>query len=130
MPLRAHGRNVVDARGRRFKLASVNWYGASDELFIPGGLDIQHRDVIAATIRVGTSSSGVAVSPDGTTAYVINSDNSGFGTVSVINTATNAVTNTISVGIRPTAVTVSPDGSTAYVTNSGEDAIAFSDEVD
>lgn len=29
----------------------MNWYGASDELFVPGGLDIQHRDVIAQTIR-------------------------------------------------------------------------------
>jgi len=51
MPLRTKGRNIVDATGRPFKLASVNWYGGSDELFIPGGLDIQHRSVIAASIR-------------------------------------------------------------------------------
>ncbi|KAI1083332.1 glycoside hydrolase family 5 protein [Whalleya microplaca] len=52
LPLRTHGRDVVDATGRRYKLASVNWYGASDEVFIPGGLDVQHRSVIAATIRL------------------------------------------------------------------------------
>lgn len=51
LPLRTRGRDVVDAHGRRFKLASVNWYGASDELFIPGGLDIKHRDEIAQIIR-------------------------------------------------------------------------------
>lgn len=51
LPLSARGRDVVDRDGRRFKLASVNWYGASDELFIPGGLDVQHRSVIAQTIR-------------------------------------------------------------------------------
>ncbi|CAK7208179.1 hypothetical protein SBRCBS47491_000004 [Sporothrix bragantina] len=51
LPLRTRGRNIVDATGRRYKLASVNWYGASDEHFIPGGLDVQHRDVIAKTIR-------------------------------------------------------------------------------
>ncbi|KAI1132251.1 endoglucanase E1 [Nemania abortiva] len=51
MPLRAQGRDVVDATGRRFKLSSVNWYGGSDELFIPGGLEVQHRSVIAASIR-------------------------------------------------------------------------------
>ncbi len=51
LPLRAKGRDVVDANGRRFKLASVNWYGASDELFIPGGLDVRHRDDIARTVR-------------------------------------------------------------------------------
>ena len=31
LPLRIKGRHVVDAKGKRFKLASVNWYGASDE---------------------------------------------------------------------------------------------------
>ncbi|AEO70062.1 fec51aae-d90a-42f5-af7c-106785e1126a [Thermothielavioides terrestris] len=51
LPLRTRGRDVVDANGRRFKLASVNWYGASDELFVPGGLDVRHRDDIAALIR-------------------------------------------------------------------------------
>lgn len=50
-PLRTQGRHIVDARGSRFKLASVNWYGASDELHIPGGLDVQHRRDIALTIR-------------------------------------------------------------------------------
>ncbi|KAK9421975.1 putative Glycoside hydrolase family 5 domain-containing protein [Seiridium unicorne] len=51
LPLSTQGRDVVDTHGRRFKLASVNWYGASDELLIPGGLDVQHRSVIAQTIR-------------------------------------------------------------------------------
>ncbi|KAG7293357.1 hypothetical protein NEMBOFW57_003405 [Staphylotrichum longicolle] len=51
LPLRAKGRNVVDANGRRFKMSSVNWYGGSDELFIPGGLEVVHRDVIARTVR-------------------------------------------------------------------------------
>ena len=50
-PLRTKGRNIVDDTGIRFKLISVNWYGASDILQIPGGLDIQHRDDIARTIR-------------------------------------------------------------------------------
>ncbi|CAI4213739.1 unnamed protein product [Parascedosporium putredinis] len=51
LPLRTRGRDVVDARGRRVKLASVNWYGASDELFASGGLDARHRDDIARLIR-------------------------------------------------------------------------------
>jgi endoglucanase len=52
LPLSTKGRNIVDTNGRRFKLSSVNWYGASDELFVLGGLDVQHRDVIAQTIRM------------------------------------------------------------------------------
>jgi endoglucanase len=51
LPLRTRGRYIVDAAGRRFKLASLNWYGASDELFVPGGLDVQHRSVIVDTIK-------------------------------------------------------------------------------
>ncbi|KAK0657507.1 glycoside hydrolase superfamily [Cercophora newfieldiana] len=51
LPLRTKGRDIVDQKSRRFKLASVNWYGASDELFIPGGLDVRHRNDIAELIR-------------------------------------------------------------------------------
>ncbi|KAK4153402.1 endoglucanase [Chaetomidium leptoderma] len=51
LPLRTRGRDIVDAHGRRFRLASVNWYGASDEQFVPGGLDVRHRDEIASVVR-------------------------------------------------------------------------------
>ncbi|KAL9533918.1 Endoglucanase [Sphaerulina musiva] len=50
-PLRTAGRQIVDANGHRVKLASINWYGASDIYFVPGGLDFRHRDEIAATIK-------------------------------------------------------------------------------
>ncbi|OAA82491.1 Glycoside hydrolase, subgroup, catalytic core [Akanthomyces lecanii RCEF 1005] len=51
LPLRTRGRHIVDAAGDRFKLLSVNWYGASDSLFVPGGLETRHRGDIARTIR-------------------------------------------------------------------------------
>ncbi|KAK5136457.1 hypothetical protein LTR08_003102 [Meristemomyces frigidus] len=35
----------------RYKIAALNWYGASDLYFVPGGLDSRHRSEIAATIR-------------------------------------------------------------------------------
>lgn len=93
-PLSTKGRDIIDARGKRCKLISVNWYrmsinpllyryqisfsnaesseqlhnadnlsqlsnnvlvdlrlGGSDELFVVGGLNLQHRSVIARTIR-------------------------------------------------------------------------------
>ena len=56
----------------------------------------------------------MAVSPDGTRAYVTNL---GSGTVSVIDTDTNTVIATITVGSGPAGVAVSPDGTRAYVTN-------------
>ena len=55
--------------------------------------------VVTDTITVGSTPRGVAVSPDGTRAYVTNYVDS--DTVSVINTTTNTVIKTIGVGTRP-----------------------------
>ena len=72
-------------------------------------------NTVIATIPVGGQPWAVAVSPDGTRAYVTNRE----GTVSVIDTATNTVTATIPVGPTAFGVAVSPDGTRAYVTNGG-----------
>lgn len=63
---------------------------------------------------VGRDPSGVAVSTDGSRAYVANSADR---SVSVVNTATGAVTGSISVGGTPSAVAVDPrpGSSRAYV---------------
>lgn len=50
-PFRTKGRHILDARNKVVKLTSINWYGASDIKFIPSGLDVRHRDDIAALIR-------------------------------------------------------------------------------
>jgi uncharacterized repeat protein (TIGR01451 family) len=70
-------------------------------------------NVVTATVTVGNGPQGVAITPDGTRAYVVNffSNN-----VSVIDTATNTVT-TVDVGTNPFGVAITPDGAGAYVTN-------------
>src|SRR5262249_789210 len=71
-------------------------------------------DAVTATISVGHSPLGVAVTQDGSKVYVANtSDNA----VSVITTATDRVTTTIPVGIQPRGVAVTPDGGKVYVAN-------------
>jgi aryl-phospho-beta-D-glucosidase BglC (GH1 family) len=50
-PLKTRGRDIVDQDGRRIKLISVNWYGASDVDMVPGGLHAQNRTRIARVIR-------------------------------------------------------------------------------
>jgi len=67
-----------------------------------------------SSLGVGTSPLYIAVTPDGTRAYVTNN---GLNTVSVINTATIAIVKSIAVGSKPTGIAVSPNGSTVYVTN-------------
>jgi YVTN family beta-propeller protein len=71
-------------------------------------------NTVTATVGVSAQPRFVAVSPDGTHAYVANS---GPGTVSVIDTATNTVVENIGVGDEPTAIAIFPDGTHAYVTN-------------
>jgi aryl-phospho-beta-D-glucosidase BglC (GH1 family) len=51
LPLSTCGRWIVDRQRRRVKLASVNWYGASDTELVPGGLDRVTIASVARTIR-------------------------------------------------------------------------------
>ena len=65
-------------------------------------------------ISVGEGSSGLAVSPDGTQAYVTNT---GSKSVSVIDIATDEVSQTIAVNFAPTGLAFSPDGTKVYFTD-------------
>jgi aryl-phospho-beta-D-glucosidase BglC (GH1 family) len=38
-PLSTKGRYIIDAHGKRVRLAGVNWYGASEDIGVPAGLD-------------------------------------------------------------------------------------------
>ncbi len=76
---------------------------------------------IGGNITVGASPFGVAVSPDGSKAFVTNYISN---TVSVINTATNTVTATVNVGTNPSFIAISPDGSKAFVTNLSSNTVS------
>ena len=52
MPLSASGRFIVDAHGRRVRLAGVNWYGFHEDLGVAPGLDRTHRRTLAKTIAL------------------------------------------------------------------------------
>jgi YVTN family beta-propeller protein len=88
-----------------------------------------------ATVPVGDDPTGLALTPDGSEVWVVNTTLSssatgsssvtgpplgtGTGSVSVVSTATNEVLGTVPVGSGPIDVAFSPDGRTAYVTNNG-----------
>lgn len=56
-PLSASGRYIVDARGRRVRLAGVNWYGAHEDDGVVSGLDRTDRVRLAQAIaRLGFNS--------------------------------------------------------------------------
>jgi endoglucanase len=49
-PLSTSGRFIVDANGKRVRLAGVNWYGASEDMGVPAGLDTVHRNLLSQLI--------------------------------------------------------------------------------
>jgi YVTN family beta-propeller protein len=79
-------------------------------------VDIPHFRVIKI-IAVGTQPYGVAVSPDGTRAYVTNYNNGAASTVSVIDTTPNTVGTTINVGNGAQSIVITPDNRKVYVAN-------------
>ncbi len=81
-------------------------------------------NTVVATVPVGSLPQGVAVTPDGTHAYVANEFSN---TVSVIDTTSNTVVATVTVGNRPLGVAVTPDGKHAYVTNEGSNNVSVID---
>jgi YVTN family beta-propeller protein len=64
---------------------------------------------------------GVAVSPDGATVYVTDTEQ---GTVAVINATTGRINRMIKVGQLPWQVVVSANGQTVYVANPDSDTIS------
>src|SRR6266480_3375071 len=81
-------------------------------------------NTVTATVTVGGSPNGVAVTPDGAHVYVANISD---GTVSVIATATNTVSATVTVGVAPISVAVTPDGAHVYVANFNDNTVSVID---
>ena len=69
-----------------------------------------------ATVTVGGTPYGIAITPDGKYAYVTNFEN-----VSVIDTATNKLVETIATAKFTQGIVITPDGKYAYVTSSSSD---------
>ncbi len=84
---------------------------------------------LTATVPVGINPLGVAVSPDGNKVYVTNANYDRKGTISVIDTAVNKVTDTIDVGDKysPCGIAVTPDGEKLYVANRDINAVSVID---
>jgi len=70
--------------------------------------------VVATVPLAGVCPQGLAITPDGTLAYVTGECSNA---VSVINTATGTVVATVPVGDDPSGVAITPDGTRAYVAN-------------
>jgi YVTN family beta-propeller protein len=81
---------------------------------------------VLTTVSVGSNPQGIAVRPDGAFAYVANRLGD---SISVINTATNAVTATINLpsGAGPGFLAITPDGTRAFVANQFNNTVSVVD---
>lgn len=90
------------------------------------------RNAVIATIHVGDTPAGIAITPDSRFAYVANNNNDGISngdSVSVINLKTNTVLTTITDSSfnEPYTITINKAGTKAYVTNSNSTTITIID---
>lgn len=105
---------TIGNHAEMFRSAAIRWFSLFSLIFVALGIPTYPANAVGVigTITVGSTPMGIALSPDGSTAYVTNS---GSGTVSVIDTATLTETSTISTGGQPIAIAISPDGSQVFV---------------
>ena len=81
---------------------------------VPSSATVAVPTVQSSTFTVGSAPTGIAISPDGSKAYVASYSGNN---VSVINLATGLVDRTITVGRTPTSIAIHPSGAFAYVVN-------------
>lgn len=92
---------------------------AAQSIYVPGAVSnnfITSTPGGFTTVGVGKTPIDVALSPDGSTAFVTNNQSA---SVSVVNTASNTVTATIPTASLPFGIALDPAGAFAYVTTSG-----------
>lgn len=77
---------------------------------------------VTKVIPVGSSPSGIAMTPNGKYAYV--TSYASAGTVSVIDIPAGTVIQTLNVGRLPSEVAIDPAGTYAYVTNFGGNTVS------
>ena len=84
-------------------------------------IDTQTNQVVGPPIAVGLGPFGVAVTPDGRWAYVVNID---LGQVKAVDTQTRQVIGSpITVGGGPYGIAITPDGARAYVATGSSVAV-------
>jgi len=92
-PLRAHGCRLLNQFGQHFKLAGVNWYGASDSYHVVGGLDVRPLSELChaiasmgfSVVRLPFSSEMLRIQevPTGAIDYTVNKELEGLSPLQV-----------------------------------------------
>jgi len=83
------------------------------------------NNTLSSTISIIGTSAGLAITPDGSTLYTLNTSGNDTN-ISVINTASQTVTETIALsdGSSPQFITITPDGAFAYLSLFSTDSVS------
>ncbi len=101
-------------------------------VFVPLCAFASHKNTVVATINVGVTPDGLAITPDSHYAYVVNNNNYGIAdqdSVSVLDLKNNTLKETIHDASfnEPFRVAISPSGKKAYVANSNGTTLSVID---
>lgn len=77
--------------------------------------------LVVAQVSVGSGAADVAILPDNSRAYVVNTTSN---TVSVVDLTSFTVVATVAVQSAPSRIVATPDGSAVYVTNNGSGTVS------
>lgn len=99
----------------------TNGTGSENVAIIDTATNTVVKTILVETNAIGTTLTGVAVTPDGKYVYL---SNQGSNSVAVVDTASNTVVNTVLVGTSPSGVAVTPDGKHVYVANQGSNSVS------
>src|SRR6476646_8943323 len=105
------------------KRIRANWFLAILCVVLPTCAYASDKNTVVATMTVGVTPDGLAITPDSHYAYVVNNNNYGIpnqNSVTVLDLKNNTVKQTIhdSSFVEPFRIAISPDGKNAYVANS------------
>lgn len=87
-------------------------------------VDIAPVNVLLGDVTLGRQPNGIAITPDGTRAYVANQSGD---TVSVVDIIDYELIGTIRVGGSPVVIAMHPDGTYTYVTNQASGSVSVID---
>jgi uncharacterized repeat protein (TIGR02543 family) len=117
---------IANATRPRFKLVLLAMLVVAC-VFFPGSVPIASATPgVIHSVTGFSGASGIAISPDGTYAYVTNRSSTTISKLD-LTSDTPAIVDTIEVGSGPIGVAFTPDGTKAYVTNGGAQTISVVD---
>jgi YVTN family beta-propeller protein len=105
---------IHDRSEERTKVYVTNYLDGTVTVIVHDGAEINTQTITG----VGTGPIGIAGTPDGRYVYVANYTNGLVGTVAVIRTSDDTISDRITVGRGPWGVAVGAQGAYVYVTNS------------